>query len=68
MLRRTETGALDNLPSLGRITRVIGIQFSPPLSLTLQVSFVACTVLELRNLPNFAFLGLELEACVTQAK
>lgn len=35
MLRHTETGALDNLPSLGRTAHVIGIQFSPPFSLSL---------------------------------
>lgn len=49
---------------------VIGIQFSPPFSLSLalqdRVSFVTCAVLELRNLPNFVSLGLELEACVTR--
>lgn len=70
MLRHTETGALDNLSFLGRTTHVIGIQFSPPFSLSLalqdRVSFVACAVLKLRNLPNFVSLGLELEACVTR--
>lgn len=64
MLRHTETGALDNLSFLGRTTHYRHSVLSSFLSLSLalqdRVSFVACAVLELRNLPNFVSLGLEL--------